>query len=248
MGRRSYKRLPTPHKTPMPDRCHGDRKVPMKVYTLLGLFILLWVEPLAGTTLEFFVEPRLLNSYTHTHGPRAVKRLTALLDLMGTHQHASEMDRLKTVNAFFNQLPFRHDHKLWGQSDYWASRLEFLGKGMGDCEDYAIAKYLTLNQMGIPQEKLFLTYVRARNFKPAAHLVVSYYKTRKDIPLILDNFDKRILPATQRKDLVPVYSFTARDLFLQKQKGLGKRVDPSRAKTLKRLKSIDIEIHQRVKQ
>ncbi|MCG8563565.1 MAG: transglutaminase-like cysteine peptidase [Desulfobacterales bacterium] len=211
------------------------------------VILCLYGSIIAETSLEFYVQPDALTSYEETYGSRAMKRLNALLHMMEKNLHTSDHDKLKAVNRFFNQVPYRRDHKIWGKSDYWASRLEFLGKGMGDCEDYAVAKYLTLQQLGIPQEKLFLTYVRARGFTPAAHMVVSYYTDRKATPLILDNYDKRILPATQRKDLVPVYSFTAQDLYLQKQKGLGKRVDPSKVKNLKRLKSIDLEIHQREK-
>ncbi|WDP89258.1 MAG: transglutaminase-like cysteine peptidase [Desulfobacter sp.] len=197
-----------------------------------------------GTDSLFYVKPERLDRYEKTYGPRAVKRLNALLKLMNTRQDNSEREKLDAVNRFFNQVPYRSDIKAWGKTDFWASRLEFLGKGMGDCEDYAVAKYLTLIQLGVPQEKLFMTYVRARGFARAAHMVVSYYTDRRAVPLVLDNYDKRILPATQRKDLVPVYSFTGRDLFLQKQKGLGKRVDPSRVKSLKRLRSIDLEIHK----
>ncbi|MCG8684776.1 MAG: transglutaminase-like cysteine peptidase [Desulfobacterales bacterium] len=211
---------------------------------LAVVFAFLVAGTLSGTSSRFYVKPEQLRSYEQEYGPRAVKRLNALLSMMNTHQNASEEEKLKAVNRFFNQVPYRRDIKAWGKSDYWASRLEFLGKGMGDCEDYAVAKYLTLSQLGVPQERLFMTYVRARGFSEAAHMVVSYYTDRKAVPLVLDNYDKRILPATQRKDLIPVYSFTAQDLFLQKQKGLGKRVDPSKVKTLKKLRSIDLEIYK----
>ena len=52
------------------------------------------------------------------------------------------------------------DEKLWGQSDYWASRMESIGQNAGDCEDYVIAKFFTLIDLGIPQEKLYFTYVK----------------------------------------------------------------------------------------
>lgn len=134
------------------------------------------------------------------------------------------------------------------KKDYWASRLEFLGKGQGDCEDFAVAKYLTMMQLGIPEKKLFLTYVKAIGYPEAAHLVVTYYKEPGTVPFVLDNYDKRILPATQRKDLIPVYSFTANDLYLQKQQGLGRRINRTSLKTQKNFKSIDLEIHERGKE
>ncbi len=208
--------------------------------------ICLFAGVFRGNDALFAVTPEKLAAYRKTYGPRAVKRLNALLELMNTGQFSTEHEKIQAVNRFFNQVPYRSDIKAWGKNDFWASRLEFLGKGMGDCEDYAVAKYLTLIQLGVPQEKLFMTYVKVRGFprNKAAHMVVSYYPDIKAVPLVLDNYDKRILPATRRKDLVPVFSFTGHDLFLQKHKGLGKHIDPSNIKSLKRLRAIDLEIRK----
>ena len=72
-----------------------------------------------------------------------------------------------------------------------------------------------------------------------------YKLERRTIPFVLDNYDNQILPATKRQDLVPVYSFTAKDLYIQKQHGLGKRLDRALLKTQRSLKAIDIEIQER---
>ncbi|MCG8549156.1 MAG: transglutaminase-like cysteine peptidase, partial [Desulfobacterales bacterium] len=149
------------------------------------------------------------------------------------------------VNNFFNQLEYCSARKTWNKSAYWASRLEFIGKGQGDCEDFAVAKFLTMIQLGVPGEKIFLTYVRARGFAEPAHLVATYYKKPGSVPFVLDNYIKKILPATQRPDLVPVYSFTARDLYIQKQHGLGKRLSRGLLKTQRKLKAIDLEIREK---
>ncbi|WP_241653979.1 transglutaminase-like cysteine peptidase [Geovibrio thiophilus] len=186
-----------------------------------------------------------MNAFKSRYGMQADKRLTGLLNLMNELVSSDEDTKIIEVNKFFNQIEYRSDALAWGKSDYWASRLEFLGKGMGDCEDYAVAKFLTLIQLGVPQEKLFLTYVKAIGYAEVAHMVVSYYPKNGAVPLVLDNYNKQILPATQRNDLVPVYSFTANDLYIQKQQGLGKRVNPSSSKNLQKLKEIDLEIYKR---
>ncbi len=108
-----------------------------------------------------------------------------------------------------------------------------------------LQSFLTLIQLGVPEKKLFLTYVKAKGYADEAHLVVTYYKKSGTVPFVLDNYVKQIKPATKRTDLVPVYSFTANDLFLQKQKGLGKRVDPTQSKNVSKLKSVDLEILKR---
>jgi predicted transglutaminase-like cysteine proteinase len=198
----------------------------------------------AGTTRRFFVPEKLADNFKNKYGKHAVSRLNSLLAMMEEQAGLSEVQIVINVNRFFNQLQYRSDIKNWNKSDYWASRLEFLGKGQGDCEDYAVAKFLTMIQLGIPDNKLFLTYVKAKNFPDPAHLVATYFKKPGTVPFVLDNYNKKILPATQRPDLVPVYSFTAKDLYIQKQHGLGKRVNRKLLKTQVNLRSVDLEIQE----
>lgn len=200
----------------------------------------------AGDKRVFYVDEKRAETYKKEYGEQAERRLNSLLNMMDSLVSSDEDQIVVEVNRFFNQIEYQTDLKTWGQKDYWASRLEFLGKGQGDCEDFAVAKYLTMMQLGVPEKKIFLTYVKAAGYKDAAHLVVSYYKEPGTVPFVLDNYNKRILPATQRPDLVPVYSFSANDLFLQKQQQLGKRVNRTPLKTQRNLKSIDLEIFKRV--
>lgn len=212
------------------------------------LFIILTVLVVtalfAETTTRFFVPGKLLNSYKKKYGGQAVRRLDGLLAMMEEQSGLPEDQIVINVNNFFNQLEYRSDRTTWNKSDYWASRLEFLGRGKGDCEDFAVAKFLTMMQLGVPDKKIFLTYVRAVGFPEPAHLVATYYKTPGTVPFVLDNYVKKILPATQRPDLVPVYSFTARDLYIQKQHGLGKRLIRGPLKTQLKLKAVDLEIQE----
>lgn len=128
--------------------------------------------------------------------------------------------RLKRVNDYINlHTQYVEDTVLWGEKDYWATPLETLGKGAGDCEDYALAKYLSLRALGVPAVNMRLTYVRARLInvlpvKTRAHMVVSYYPESKSEPLILDSLIAEILPASQRTDLKPVFSFNSESLWV----------------------------------
>jgi len=218
--------------------------------TIKYILIILHVSILvvaAETALSFFVPEERIDTLNKAYGEQAVKRLNSLLDMMDTMVSSPEDKIVVAVNRFFNQLEFSPDMKTWQKKDYWASRLEFLGKGQGDCEDFAVAKFLTMMQLGVPEQKLFLTYVKAVGYPEAAHLVVTYYQKPGTVPFVLDNYNKRILPATQRDDLIPVYSFTANDLYLQKQQGLGKRVNRATLKTQRNLQAIDLEIQKRKK-
>ncbi|MDE2428876.1 MAG: transglutaminase-like cysteine peptidase, partial [Burkholderiales bacterium] len=101
----------------------------------------------------------------------------------------------------------------WGVPDYWATPVEFVASWGGDCEDYAIAKYMALKELGIPVERLRITYVRATNIGET-HMVLAYYPTPSAEPWILDNLNETIQLASARTDLVPVYSFNDEDLWL----------------------------------
>jgi predicted transglutaminase-like cysteine proteinase len=121
-----------------------------------------------------------------------------------------------SVNQFFNrQVLFQEDTITWGQIDYWASPLETLNKGQGDCEDYAIAKYFSLVATGMPVARLRLVYVRAQldDGPVQAHMVLAYHPPGGGDVLLLDNLVEAVLPAAQRSDLEPVFSFNSEGLW-----------------------------------
>ena len=133
-------------------------------------------------------------------------------------QDTTDEVKLEEMNKFFNRIPYYDDIKIWGVRDYWATPLEFLAKGKGDCEDYVIAKYFSLKNLGVNSKKLYFSYVKSTNFK-RAHMVLSYFETPYSIPLILDSVNYKIFPADKRKDLIPVYNFSGESLYRARQKG-----------------------------
>lgn len=146
------------------------------------------------------------------------QRIMAWHALMQAKRYAPEMEKLDSVNSFFNQLMFVDDLSHWGKADYWATPQEMLASNGGDCEDFATAKYFTLRQLDIPDVKMHLTYVKALKLKQP-HMVLSYYAEPSAEPLILDSLVNEILTATERPDLIPIYSFNSQGLWLaQKQK------------------------------
>lgn len=151
-------------------------------------------------------------------GPRAVQSVRVLQPLIVTVADQDDESRLVAVNQFFNRrVLFRDDADVWGEHDHWASPLEMLDKGAGDCEDYAIAKYFTLVATGMPASKLRLVYVRAQIGGPGgpaqAHMVLAYYAAPSAEPLILDNLIGDVRPASRRPDLTPVFSFNSDGLW-----------------------------------
>jgi predicted transglutaminase-like cysteine proteinase len=148
-------------------------------------------------------------------GPKAVAGAQALQPVLAQAATLDEAARLALVNQFFNRrVLFRDDAEVWGQVDHWASPLETLNKGEGDCEDYAIAKYFSLIASGVPVARLRLVYVRAQlGGGVQAHMVLAYYATADAEPLILDNLVGEVRPASRRPDLAPVFSFNSDGLW-----------------------------------
>jgi predicted transglutaminase-like cysteine proteinase len=130
----------------------------------------------------------------------------------------SESDKVARVNDFFNRhVHHMDDRQAWGRRDYWATPSETLGAGRGDSEDIAIAKYFTLLGVDIPVERLRLIYTRLSGGKGTdpVHMVLAYYASPSSDPLVLDDHFKEIRPASQRSELLPVYSFNSQHIYVQ---------------------------------
>jgi predicted transglutaminase-like cysteine proteinase len=128
----------------------------------------------------------------------------------------NDLELLGSVNTFFNRLPFVTDLAHWGVEDYWASPAESVASHGADCEDFSIAKYFALKELGVPIERLRITYVKAVRLNQA-HMVLAYYPAPGAVPLVLDNLEDEVRPASERVDLIPVYSFNDEDLLLLRQ-------------------------------
>ena len=142
------------------------------------------------------------------------ERIESWQRLLEQQAGAEELEQLKAVNRFFNlRLRFREDRELWRVQDYWATPVEALLRGAGDCEDYAIAKYIILRQLGVASDKLRITYVKALRLNQA-QMVLTYYAHPLAEPLVLDNLIDASEPASRRPDLQPVYAFNAEGVWV----------------------------------
>lgn len=183
--------------------------------TQLMVTALLYAAPYSNLN-----ETKIINALYDHYGERAAKRGRAWFDVLSLSYDLKESEKLKKINNFFNLFHFVDDIKLWNEENYWATPVEFIGANGGDCEDFAIAKYFSLLELGVPEEKMRIAMVKAIKLNQY-HMVVTYYETPDSMPLILDNLDGTIKPASQRYDLLPVYSFNGKQLWLNKEKGQG---------------------------
>ena len=181
---------------------------------LCAVVALLWGWTQAQTNLD-----KTQQLAMERYGQRAADLVVAWRRLMDESRALSEADKLTAVNTFFNRrLLFEDDIVIWKQKDYWATPLEFIGLGAGDCEDYSISKYVTLQMLGVPAEKIRMIYVRANiGGRSEAHMVLGYFDTPNAEPQILDNLIASIRPASSRTDLSPVFSFNGQGLWVAGQ-------------------------------
>lgn len=162
------------------------------------------------------VSAELIRIYASKFGTGARERLVdwKAFPKSQVDKQAAERERLVAVNAYLNRIRFISDAEHWGVEDYWATPAESVASNGADCEDFALAKYFLLKELGVPQAKLRIVYVKAVKLNQA-HMVLAYYPTPSAEPLILDNLEGTVRLASQRADLVPVYSFNDEEVWIE---------------------------------
>jgi predicted transglutaminase-like cysteine proteinase len=121
--------------------------------------------------------------------------------------------QLALLNVYVNQHPYVEDQVNWRQADYWATPLQFLARS-GDCEDFAITKYLALRELGTATEDMRIVIVRDRA-RGIAHAVLAVYVDGR--ALILDNQRDDVVGADLISGYVPVYSLNESGWWLHRR-------------------------------
>lgn len=212
--------------TPAPGRnqpAHATRSFnagPRKANTLCLCLILTLLSTAITIAASLGITEEMLNLVTENYGRSARGRILLWQRIVENNQHKTEIEKLNIVNDFFNKNSFVSDSEHWNQTDYWATPIEFLSTKAGDCEDFAIAKYITLLALQVDNKKLRITYVKASSINQA-HMVLTYYESPDATPLILDNLVGTLEKASDRPDLIPVYSFNGEGLWLAKMRDEG---------------------------
>ncbi|MDK2081302.1 transglutaminase-like cysteine peptidase [Aliarcobacter butzleri] len=151
-----------------------------------------------------------------------LKRLAKYEEVRNKARNLDINKKLTQINLFINGSLAEFDNASMGIDDYWMTPKEFFIKGHGDCEDYVIAKYFTLLELGIKKENLYPAIVKVQG-SASLHLVLLYVEDKNKSPLVLDNLSFKILPFSKRTDLTPIAAFNeidsytlTREKFLQK--------------------------------
>ncbi len=112
------------------------------------------------------------------------------------------LEMLKTVNQYFNRWPYKIDQELYGVSEFWATPAEFMRRS-GDCEDYSIAKFFVLRDLGLANEEMRVVILLDK-IRRIGHAVLAVY-VNDDI-LILDSLTDLIFSHRKYRHYKPQYS------------------------------------------
>lgn len=129
-------------------------------------------------------------------------------DFLTTLKDKAPLVQLNEINTRINKASYVNDQANWGQKDYWATPAEFMSR-FGDCEDYAILKYLSLRRLGWKENSLRVVAVKDLNLKVGHAVLIVFFEhpnTGQIIPLLLDNQIKKIVPANKVRHYQPVFS------------------------------------------
>jgi len=195
--------------------------------SIFAISLLFGAATLWGLTVPGDIRQLAMERY----GQRAADSVAQWEKLIRESRGLAVTEQLEAANNFFNQhVVWVSDQEAWDAEDYWATPLETMAREVGDCEDFSIAKYATLLLMGVDPTSLRMVYVKLkRSGLTQAHMVLAWYETPGSTPQILDNVEHSIMPATDRGDLIPIFSFNGDAIWA------GVRSQPSSADPLARL-------------
>ena len=131
---------------------------------------------------------------------------------------ALSLDLLEKVNLYINRTSYIVDPVNWGVPDYWSTPDEFFLKS-GDCEDYAISKFITLKRLGVDTAHMRIVVVQDENLR-AAHAVLAV--ELNGTFHILDNQVDSVLTHDKILHYRPVYSINEGNWWLHQVKRFGR--------------------------
>ncbi|MFM5296238.1 transglutaminase-like cysteine peptidase [Aeromonas veronii] len=167
--------------------------------------------------------------------------LDKLIAMKSSMPSATDFQKVVAVNRFVNtEISYKPDG-----ADEWATPLQTMIRGHGDCEDYALLKYSLLSDWGVPITSMRLTYGVIKNTREA-HMVLVYEDPKEANVYVLDNRRNNVVREKMLNDFVAVYSFNHEQFFLNKE-GSVSNVSPTEIKPTERLSKFEAWAGNRLK-
>lgn len=141
--------------------------------------------------------------------PSYAAQFLRLIDAVKSRSGRARLDEAnRAVNA---AIRYVSDYAQHGEADRWSASLATFATAKGDCEDYAIAKYVALREAGFPQEELRLVLVRDRAIRQDHAVLAARLDDRW---LILDNRRSELIADSDASSLTPLFAIDHRGVQL----------------------------------
>lgn len=157
-----------------------------------------WAQVIATRARQHGIERCLANALA-CPGPYA----QAWRGMMQSARGASRAEQVALVNSFFNRLTYRPDIQQYGVAEHWAVPIEFLARGAGDCDDYAVAKFFSLRLLGFSNNELRVVSLLDRAERVGHTVAVVILNGAR---LVLDNRTDQLFPESRYRQYQPVVS------------------------------------------
>jgi len=133
-------------------------------------------------------------------------------DLLSSLSGHDVTTQLRLVNHAVNRQQYVEDSANWQRADYWATPLQFFERS-GDCEDFAVAKFLALRALGVPSRDLRIVVLHDRR-RDMMHAVLAVYVEGE--AYILDNLTDAVVAADDIHSYKPIYSINEQGWWLHR--------------------------------
>ena len=194
-------------------------KVPVWLALGFASFFSAWMLVAGAAEINHAaISKRVIRDTERVFGPGAASRIAAWSELVTNNKDKPITEKLALTNSFFNRVPVKSEEEIWGHM-HWSTPFEMLLHNAGSQADHTIAKYITLEAMGISIDHMTITHVHSMKSSNLSYMVLTYHEKRGVVPLVLDTMNDEIKPADQRTDLFPEDSLNDSGLWLSnKQK------------------------------
>ena len=133
-------------------------------------------------------------------------------ELLNNLRGRARGDQINLINLELNRRAYILDPINWGVADYWASPAQFFQKN-GDCEDYSIAKYMSLRDLGLQPRDMRVIVLNDENLK-IPHAVLAVRNDGDE--LILDNQVNRVVSHRIIRHYRPIFSINEEAWWLHR--------------------------------
>ena len=162
------------------------------------------------------ISKRVIKETEKAYGPDAASRIVAWSDLVKNSRNKPITEKLALTNNFFNRVPIKSEKELLDHTR-WSTPYEMLTRNAGSHADHVVAKYVTLEAMGVSINQMRITHVHSMKSPDLSYTVLTYQSEPGVMPLVLDTTDSEIKPANERTDLFPEHSLNDDGLWLSKK-------------------------------